>query len=1532
MAFSGLARMLAFAPVCGVVRCAGGGLIKLLGSISPLQQAFALHQNGKLAEARTIYRTILERNPNDADALHLLGLIAYQSNELRQADELIAKAIRLDPRNPTFQANSGLVLHALGRLDEAIARHDSAIGLKPDYAEAHYNRGNALRELRRLDEALASYDRAIAIRPDFAEPHANRGNTLQDLRRPDEALASYDRAIALKPDSADLHSNRGNVLKDLKRFEEALASYDRAIAIRPDAAEACSNRGVTLQALRRLDDALASFDRAIAIRPGYAEAHSNRGNTLVELERLEEALESYDRAIAIRPTSAEAYSNRGIALHGLRRLDEALASYDRAIAIKPDYADALSNRGSVLKDRGDLDDAADCYRQAIAFKPDLAAAHGNLAKALTDQGRFNGAMEHYARALALDPYAPGPWRRMTCMLMYHPDLTLDDRFDRQSEFGRRMAARVTEPLPAAGRDPAPGRRLRIGWLSSDFYSHPVGLSVQPFFEHRDRSQFEAICYSDVRTPDGLTAWFRARADEWHSTLGLSDAAVAERIRADRIDVMLYLAGRFDENRIQVAAWRPAPIQMSLFDVASSGLEAIDYFVTDRLTVPPRGPEKFTERVLRLPNLYVHPPIPDAPDAGAPPLLANGHVTFGCFNNPAKVNDRVLELWGAVLARIPGSRLVLKYKSHYQSAQIRRRIDAVMDRYGIDPSRLELGGEFEDTISHLGRYRRIDIALDPFPFTGATTTFEALWMGVPVVTLEGSTVVSRWSSVQLRPMGLGGLVARTPEEYIDIAARLAADGPRLASLRSELRRRVESSVLCDGRRTNRHLERGLRAVWRKWCAGEPQTGTDSPRTEVPPAPDRFPDKMRQALALHQSGQLAAARTHYEDALCLRPDSFDALHLLGLIAYQTGDPALAEQRIARAIRINALDPAAHSNRGLALHGLRRLDDALASYDRAIALKPDYAEAHSNRGNTLKELGRLDDALASYDRAIAIKANAAETHYNRGNTLRDLKRLDDALAGYDRAIVIKPDYVEAHYNRGLVLADLNRLPEALASYDRAVAARRDYASAWCNRGNVLKDLGRLDEAADSYRQAIAVKPDLAEAHRNLGNVLTIQSRFDTAQQHYDRALDLDPTAPNLWRGLASMLTYRPGLSHEERFARQRELGRRMAEPIKPLPAPTNDRNPRRRLRIGWLSSDFRMHPVGRLLQPFFARRDRSRFEAICYAEVKAPDRLTTWFRGRSDGWHSTLGLSDAAVAQQIRADRIDVMIFLAGRFDENRIQVAPWRAAPVQMSMFDAATSGLEAMDYFIADRLMVPANTPEKFTERVLRLPNSYVQPALGDAPDVVAPPGLAKGHTTFGCFNNPAKVTDPVLELWAELLARVPASRLVLKYRNHYQSAELRNRIEGIMGRHGIARERLDLGGEHEGAAAHLAQYGRIDIALDPFPFAGSTTTFEALWMGVPVVTLEGDSLVSRLSSSQLRHIGLDGLVAATPADYVGIAAGLAADMRRLATLRSGLRQRVQGSVLCDAVRTTRYLERGLRAAWHTWCAGRQAAATRGEAV
>lgn len=746
-------------------------------------EAFRHHQAGRLADAERLYRQIIAIDARHADSLHLLGVLATQTGRPDAGVDLIGRAIRVRNDVHFYHCNLGNALRACGKLDEAEARYKRAIALKPDYAEAHNNLGSLLKVKGKIELAVTHLQRALALNADYADAHNNLGQALQLQGRPDEAIACFQRATALKPDLVQAHTNLGRVLADQGKLDQAVVAFERAASLAPDVAEAQADLANVLRALGRLDEAAARYERAVTLRPDYAEAHNNLGSTFQDQGRAGDAATCYERALAAKPTLAQAHYNLG----------------------------------TLRKYEGRLDAAARCFEQALAHDPQHVPALCDLAAIRMAFGDFPGARQLYERAIAARPQEPSAFRYLVASLLYDPELSADAVFAAHRRFGASVTPQPrAEPVMFAGRRD-PDRKLRVGWLSADMHDHPVMRNLLPIFGHRDRARFDDIFYAEPARPNDIQSSLRQTAAGWRPTAGMSDAQVAEQIRADNIDILMLLAGHFDRNRPQIAAFRPAPLQVSIFDPATSGLAAMDYIAVDSVMVPARRTEQFTERPLRLPNIYLHPRPTNAPDPTPPPVLASGRITFGCFNNPTKLNDRVLELWAQVLGRVPNSRLILRYFNQFQSPTLRDRVARIMAGSGIDPSRLDMGGTHAPVSGHLAQYAEVDVALDPFPFTGSTTTFEALWMGVPVVSLIGRSVVSRWTFAMLHQVRLDDLAAATPDEYVNIAARLAATPEYLARLRAELRAKVAGSPLCDARRMTRHLERAQRAIWRRWCA-------------------------------------------------------------------------------------------------------------------------------------------------------------------------------------------------------------------------------------------------------------------------------------------------------------------------------------------------------------------------------------------------------------------------------------------------------------------------------------------------------------------------------------------------------------------------------------------------------------------------------------------------------------------------------------------------------------------------------------------
>jgi protein O-GlcNAc transferase len=575
----------------------------------------------------------------------------------------------------------------------------------------------------------------------------------------------------------------------------------------------------------------------------------------------------------------------------------------------------------------------------------------------------------------------------------------------------------------------------------------------------------------------------------------------------------------------------------------------------------------------------------------------------------------------------------------------------------------------------------------------------------------------------------------------------------------------------------------------------------------------------ALQHHQAGRLAEAERAYRQILQQQPEHADSLHLLGVIALQTGD----------------------------------LEPALALVQRAVSLRPDGAIYRNNLGQVLERMGRVDEAAPCYEAAIELDPGYAEAFNNLGRVLERRDRPTEAEAHYREAIRIDPAYAEPH----------------------------------TNLGNVLKDRGELAEAIAAYRRAIALRPDLSSLHSNL--LLTL---------HYDP--DYSPA----------------DLAREHRLWAERHVA-----PLAAHRRPHgNDPDPDRRLRIGYVSPDFREHPVARCLLPLLDHHDRRRFEVVAYSDVSRPDGTTELVRARVDQWRDINLLSDEQVADAVRRDRIDILVDLAAHSGRNRLLAFARKPAPVQVTYLAyCSTTGVDAIDYRLTDRFIDPSDEDLiHYSERSVRLPGSYwcyAAPSLSSEP--LPPTDRVAGPPTFGCLNNFAKVSSFTLALWVRLLERVPDARLVL----HAPAGSHRDRVRDVLRHAGLDETRVTFV-KRRPIADYLQTYRQIDVALDPSPFCGATTTCDALWMGVPVVTLAGRTAVSRAGSSLLSNVGLGHLVARNEEQYVDLAAGLMRDADGLAVLRRELRHRLESSPVMRANECARGLEAAFRDMWRTWCARR----------
>jgi predicted O-linked N-acetylglucosamine transferase (SPINDLY family) len=753
----------------------------MLALQAKFNQAMALHQQGKLAEAEHIYGEVLRQQPIHFDALHLLGIIAAQTRRTERAVELIRRAIGLNAKVAAAHSNLGNALRDLKRPADALASHDKAIALKPNYAEAYYNRGNALLDLSRPADALASYDKAITLKPNNAEAFYNRGNALLDLNRPSDALASYDKAIALKPDHAKAHNNRGKALLDLKRLADALASYDEAIALKPDYTEAHNNRGNVLIDLKRPDEALASCDKAITLRPDFAEAHQNRGNALLDLKRPTDALASYDKAIALKPDYAEAYYNCGNALLELNRLADALVSYDKVIALKPDLAEVEGLR-----------------------------LHTKLH--LCDWGNFDAESEHLISAVR-----NGKGNAQPFPFLAFPSTSAD-----QLRCAKLNIANRYPPEKPIWRDERYNHdRIRVAYISADFRQHPVSVAIAGMFERHDNSHFDVSAIS--LGPDDnseLRQRLKASSEHFIDARTYSDNQIANLVREQEIDILVDLMGFTKDARPSIFAKRPAPIQINYLGYPGTmGAEYIDYIIADRFVVPEEQYGSYSEQIVLLPNSY-H--VNDAKRSSTYRTftrtelgLPSAGSVFCCFNKNYKITPGIFDCWTRILKQVDGSVLWLLEDNATASANLRKEAEA----RGVNADRLIFAKRMS-LPDHLARHLIADLFLDTLPYNAHTTANDALWAGLPVLTCIGETFASRVAASLLNAICLPELITTTLEDYERLAIDLATHPEKLAAIKRKLAKNRLTTPLFDTKLTTKHIEAAYTAMYERRKAGLP----------------------------------------------------------------------------------------------------------------------------------------------------------------------------------------------------------------------------------------------------------------------------------------------------------------------------------------------------------------------------------------------------------------------------------------------------------------------------------------------------------------------------------------------------------------------------------------------------------------------------------------------------------------------------------------------------------------------------------------
>lgn len=783
-----------------------------------VQEGHAALARGEFPAAEGWFRAAMQASPRAPEPYHGVALVAFGVGQLEVAESFARQAIKRAPKAARLFGTLGRIRKALGQLDDAESAYRRALRLDPTLAETHVSLGVAVRAQGKPKDAIIHYQRALGIKPALFEAYVN----LENAASASGARATHcdwlHRFIADHPDCAEAQFFLGKSLFELGEREEALDCFRAAAELQPEFYEAQAMLGEALASGTRFRAAVVCFRRAAEIRSSDPEAQYNLGIALRNDGDGPGAIAALQRAVTLRPDYADAHRSLTLGLMDLGQYAEAVRHGREVARLEPDKALAHMTEGLAFHSAGLVTEAIDAFRRGLERDPRHFETHTNLGNALLLERRYAEAVESYRAAAAVRPNQPLPQQNLVFALNYVAGLSAEEVIREHREFGARVAEIVPRLPPATPEPYDRARPLRVALLSPDFKNHSVSYFIEPFIARHDRARIQLTCYSNVRFEDAVSQRLRGYGVDWVNVFTLSDVELTRRIRDDRIDILIDLAGHTSGNRAGVLALKPAPVQMIYLGYPTiTGLQTVDYRITDGAVDPPGAEAPDTERPLRLPGSYfcyrpgAEPPIAD------PPCAREGAVTFGSFNNLPKVSASTVRLWSRVLHALPESQLFVKTRA-LNDAAVRAKILDDFGIEGIPAERLRLSGWSATGTEHFAAYNSVDVALDCHPYNGATTTCEALWMGVPVVSLAGRTHASRMGLSILTAAGLAELAVADEEGFVARCAALAGDRERLRELRSGMRERLRASPLMDEAAHTRALEDALDAAMRAHAPG------------------------------------------------------------------------------------------------------------------------------------------------------------------------------------------------------------------------------------------------------------------------------------------------------------------------------------------------------------------------------------------------------------------------------------------------------------------------------------------------------------------------------------------------------------------------------------------------------------------------------------------------------------------------------------------------------------------------------------------
>ncbi|HDS16522.1 MAG TPA: tetratricopeptide repeat protein [Proteobacteria bacterium] len=1266
------------------------------------------------------------------------------------------------------------------------------------------------------------------------------------------AVAAYRQCLAMAPEHFPARYNLAILEHDAGNLAEAEIHYRQALNLQPSHAELCKNFGDLLLARKQPEEAVSFYHKALASDPQNAATWFNLGLVEGALNHFDQAFTAFHETLKLKPGDLGGRREIAALKRRLKHFPEAIRDFSDLLN---DFPDNLFCREKLAESywlNGEITSAEKQLSLILAQNPENFSALNLRSLVHMRQGRFQEAAQVFLALLQHRELNP----RVHSNILYHqlmfsadPQLCLQRA---RQWWQRHGAPEAAAAAISQRRDLDPTRTLRVGLLSPDFRRHAVSRFVLPLLRHHDRRRVRFFLYATHLKNDAVSEEIAALGDTWRPVGTLDNDRLCRQIIADEIDILIELSGHTADNRLPLMARRPAPILISWLGYpATTGLETESYRLSDKLVDPPENAAHYTEKLLYLPApflCYEAPPESlNLPPKASILECAGTTITFGSFNNPAKLSDPCLGLWAEILRRAPKTRLCLKARE-FQDINTASRLKERFAGLGIDPERLRLLAGHPRLSDHFAAYHKIDIALDPLPYNGTTTTFEALWMGIPVVVLEGETHAARVGAALLRALDCKELIATNPAEYIDIALQLSADSQKRAAYHRQLREKLLASDLMNGPRFSENFIAVLRRSWLAWR-------------------DQRLTMLRQAI--ESCGEALGLPKTLSTLLNNNDKSREILEY-ALARNGTTDIFL---QIARSL----------ADRG-------EFAAAAMSLREALAGNPDQPECRFLLGQILETDGRKTEAVCHYHRLLKNNPQMAKA----------------ALALNRLLLQENPDDPELNFNLAGAFFHLRQPHQARAALFKTLRLNPNDARAWNNLGYLEQSYGSQEKAAAAFKKAWELDP----AFPGLGSARLWFLDQDCAWREAAALVAEEEQKSNQdFPCLHDLNARRP--DPEIALKRAREISKSI-EPVQRLSFPENHFSTsggKKVLSIGYLSGDFHDHPVAHNLLNLFRLHDRKNFQVNAYAF--GPDDQS-YYRRRlerdADRFVDVSRMSDEEAARLIQTDGIDILIELMGHTRDNRLAICAFRPAPVQISWLGyPGTTGADFIDYLIADQTVIPPEEQRYFSEKILYLDHCYMiadRAAIADQPTRTAQ-GLPPKAFIFCSFNSAYKLEPVMFSVWMEILKAVAGSVLWLKYGNDQMVANLKREAA----ERGVDPDRLIFAGKLPDKADHLARLQLADLALDTRIYNGHTTSLDTLWAGVPLVAVKGRHFPSRVSTSNLYALDLSELVCDNLEDYRRLAIRLAQNPVELAALRQKLEARRLTTPLFDTEATVRNLER-----------------------